>query len=111
MRNLITAELTQLRTLRSTYAVLALALLLAVGLTIGDFAEAGSEGLATFDEMRDAVIRDAGLVVAMVLALFGASRVGAEYRHDTIAHRAMASPRRNRMMAAKLATYGTIAAL
>jgi len=111
MSNLIRAELQQLRTLRSTYGVVGLALALVVGLTIGDFSDAGGENLATAGDMHDAVIRDAGLVVAMIFSIFAASRVGGEYRNDTIAQRAMASPRRSRMMATKLITYGTLGAV
>src|SRR4051794_2383368 len=111
MRNLIRAEFTQLHTLRKTYGVLALGLLLVTGLTIGDFSEVGTKNLVTFDDMRAVVIRDAGMVIAMVFAIFAASRVGGEYRNGTIVQRAMASPRRGRMMTAKLITYTALAAL
>jgi hypothetical protein len=111
MRNLIRAELLQLRTLRSTWGALALVLALGVGITIGDFSEAGGENLDTFSEMRDALIRDVGLVAALVFAMLAALRVGGEYRHDTMAQRVMAAPRRGRIVVAKLAVYAVVAAV
>src|SRR3954452_22577720 len=110
MRNLIRAELVALRTVRTTWAFLALAVVMGVGIIIGDFSEAGSANLDTFDEMRDALVRDAGLVTALMFAVFGAIRTGAEYRYGTIAQRAAAAPRRWPMLAAKVGTYGVLAA-
>jgi ABC-2 type transport system permease protein len=50
-------------------------------------------------------------VTAMFAALFAASRTAGEYRHHTIAQRALASPRRWRMLVARLTTYGVLSAL
>ena len=111
MRNLIRAELVGLRTLRTTWAFLALVVVMTVGITIGDFSEAGKSGMDSFDEMRDALVRDVGLVAAVMFAVFGAIRTGAEYRFGTIAQRAAAAPRRWQMLAAKASVYGAMAAV
>ena len=111
MRNLIRAELVALRTVRTTWAFLALAVVMGVGIVVGDFSESGKATLDSFDEMRDALVRDAGLVTAIMFAVFGAIRTGAEYRYGTIAQRAAAAPRRWQLFAAKAGTYGALAAV
>jgi ABC-2 type transport system permease protein len=52
-----------------------------------------------------------GLVSALFVALFAGFRTAGEYRHGTIARRALASPHRGRMLAARLVTYGGLSAL
>jgi ABC-type transport system involved in multi-copper enzyme maturation permease subunit len=111
MRNLLHAELIQLRTLRTTYFAVALALLLATAFTLGDFSEIGQHSLDTSGGIHSMLARDAGLVAAVVLALLGATRVGGEFRNHTIGQRALASPRRWRMVAAKLVTFGGLGAI
>jgi ABC-2 type transport system permease protein len=111
MTALIRAELTSLRTLRSTYAVAAAAILLAAGITWADMADAGSRSLDSTRELRDALVMASGLVSALFVALFAAFRTAGEYRHGTIAQRALASPHRERMLAARLVTYGGLSAL
>ena len=111
MTALIRAELTALRTLRSTYAVAAAAILLAVGITWADTADAGAKSLDSAREFRDALVMASGLVSALFVALFAAFRTAGEYRHGTIAQRALASPHRGRMLAARLVTTGGLSAL
>jgi hypothetical protein len=108
MRDLIRAELISLRTLRSTWAVLAFLVLAGVGIVIGDFSEAGAQNLDTFGELRENLVRDAGLLGAVAMALFAATRVGGEYRYGTIAQRVLGAPRRRRLVAAKLAVFGVL---
>jgi ABC-2 type transport system permease protein len=106
MTALIRAELLQLRTLRSTYAaVLGLIALIAL-VTVASLADA--KDLVTPDEVRAPVVAGAGILSAFFLALLGAMRVAGEYRHATIAQRALAEPRRARLIAAKLITYGSV---
>ncbi len=111
MTALIRAELTALRTLRTTYAVAVAAVLLSAGITWADMADAGTKSLDSTRELRDALVMASGLVSALFVALFAAFRTSGEYRHGTIAQRALASPHRGRMLAARLVTYGGLSAL
>jgi ABC-2 type transport system permease protein len=111
MTALIRAELMALRTLRSTYAVAAAAILLAAGITWADMADGGTTSLDSTRELRDALVMASGLVSALFVALFAALRTAGEYRHGTIAQRALASPHRGRMLAARLVTYSGLSGL
>jgi hypothetical protein len=111
MIRLIRTELMQLRTLRSTYVVALATIVIAALVTWADLSDAGAKDLDSPGELRDALVVAAGLVTSMFVALFAASRTAGEYRHHTIAQRALASPRRWRMLAARLATYGGLSAI
>jgi ABC-type transport system involved in multi-copper enzyme maturation permease subunit len=111
MTALIHAQLVQLRTLRSTYLVagsLVALVALITGITMG---EAGSADLRTESQLREPLVASAGIMVAVVMAIFAATRVAGEYRHGTIAQRALAAPRRPRFIAATLLTHAALAAL
>jgi len=111
MIRLIRTELMQLHTLRSTYLVALATIVISAAVAWADLSDAGTKGLSTPGELRDALVMAPGLVTAMFAALFAASRTAGEYRHHTIAQRALASPRRWRMLAARLTTYGVLSAL
>jgi ABC-type transport system involved in multi-copper enzyme maturation permease subunit len=111
MTALIHAQLVQLRTLRSTYVVagsLVALVALITGITMGD---AGSPDLHTESQLREPLVASAGIMVAVVMAIFAATRVAGEYRHATIAQRVLAAPHRPRYVAATLLTHGALAAL
>jgi ABC-2 type transport system permease protein len=111
MTALIHAQLVQLRTLRSTYLVagsLVALVALITGITMG---EAGTPDLRTESQLREPLVASAGIMVAVVMAIFAATRVAGEYRHATIAQRVLASPRRPRFVAAALVTHAALAAL
>ena len=111
MTALIRAELTALRTLRTTYAVAVAAVLLSAGITWADMADAGTKSLDSTHELRDSLVMASGLVSALFVALFAAFLTSSEYRYGTIAQRALASPHRGRMLATRLVTYGGLSAL
>ena len=111
MIRLIRTELMQLHTLRSTYLVALATVVISAVVAWADLSDAGTKGLSSPGELRDALVMAPGLVTAMFAALFAASRTAGEYRHHTIAQRALASPRRWRMLAARLTTYGVLSAL
>lgn len=111
MTALIRSELMQLRTLRSTYAAALGLVALIVAITAGSLVDAGTKGLMTPDQLRAPVVAGAGVVSAIFLALLSAMRVSGEYRYATIAQRALAEPRRHRLIAAKLITYGALASI
>ena len=108
MTALVRAQLVGLHTLRSTYlvpvAVVAIAAAIA-GLSLSD---AGTRGMTTPVELREAVIAGAGIISAVALSIFAAMRVAGEYRHDTITLRVLASPRRARVLSAELLTYAAL---
>jgi ABC-type transport system involved in multi-copper enzyme maturation permease subunit len=111
MTALIHAQIVQLRTLRSTYLVagtLVALVALITGITMG---EAGSPDLRTESQLREPLVASAGIMVAVVMAIFAATRVAGEYRHATIAQRVLAAPHRARLVAATLLVHATFAAL
>jgi hypothetical protein len=111
MIRMIRTELMQLHTLRSSYLVALATIVISAIVAWADLADAGTKGLSTPGELRDALVMAPGLVTAMFVALFAASRTAGEYRHHTIAQRALASPRRGRLIAARLVTYGALSAV
>jgi Cation transport protein len=109
MTALIHAQVVQLRTLRSTYLVagsLVALVALITGITMG---EAGSADLRTESQLREPLVASAGIMVAVVMAIFAATRVAGEYRHATIAQRVLASPHRPRFVAATLLIHAALA--
>src|SRR4051812_44423161 len=99
----IRSELVQLRTLRGTYGIGFLVLALIVATTWGELDDA--KELVSAHQMLAPLLTAAGISVAFVGALFAATRVAGEYRYGTIAQRALAAPRRVRLLVAKLVTF------
>jgi ABC-type transport system involved in multi-copper enzyme maturation permease subunit len=110
MTALIHAQLVQLRTLRSTYLVAGSLVALVALITAVTMGEAGSPDLRTESQLREPLVASAGIMVAVVMAIFAATRVAGEYRHATIAQRVLAAPHRTRLVAATLLVYATLAA-
>jgi ABC-type transport system involved in multi-copper enzyme maturation permease subunit len=111
MTALIHAQVVQLRTLRSTYLVAGTLVALVTLITGITMSEAGSPDLRTASQLREPLVAGAGIMIAVVMAIFAATRVAGEYRHATIAHRMLAAPQRPRLVAAALLVHGTFAAL
>jgi hypothetical protein len=111
MTALIHAQVVQLRTLRSTYLVAGALVALVTLITGITMSEAGSPDLRTASQLREPLVASAGIMIAVVMAIFAATRVAGEYRHATIAHRMLAAPQRTRLVAAALLVHGTLAAL
>ena len=111
MTALIHSQLVGLRTLRSTYVVAATLVALVALITGITMSEAGSADLRTESQLREPLVASAGIMVAVVMAIFAATRVAGEYRHATIAQRVLAAPRRPRLVVATVLVHATIAAL
>ena len=111
MTALVHAQLVGLRTLRSTYLVVGLFIAVVAIVTGVTMHEAGSADLRTQEDLRDPIVAAAGITGAIVMAVFAATRVAGEYRHDTIAQRVLAAPRRARLVIASLAVNGAFAAV
>ena len=111
MTALVHAQLVGLRTLRSTYLVAGVFIAVVAIVTGVTMHEAGSADLRTETDLRDPLVAAAGIMGAIVMAVFAATRVAGEYRHDTIAQRVLAAPRRARLVVASLLVHGTFAAV
>ena len=110
MTALLHSQYLQFRTLRSTYGVAGA--LIAIVAAVGGFVsnQAGDPDLMTAQQLREPLAAS-GIMVAVVLAVLAAGRVAGEYRHGTIAQRALAAPARARMIGSALLAHGAFAAL
>lgn len=100
---LVRSELMQARTLRSTYGIGLLVLVMVVGITWADLRDATD--LVTAQQRRAPLLADAGITLAFVGAILAATRVAGEFRFGTITHRVLAAPNRARLAAATLVTW------
>jgi ABC-2 type transport system permease protein len=109
---LIRTELLRLRTARSTWGLLAVALVLTVGWAVAVLAGVGGVGAPSrgTTEMRNALLGAAGLGMYPVL-LLGVVAVTSEFHHRTLTSTFLAAPRRWRELAAKAAACALIAPL
>lgn len=103
---LLHADLVRLHTLRSGYAVPLIVVATVVGITAAALADAGAPGMSTATQVREPLTASAGILVAVVAAIFAAMRIAGEYRYGTITQRVLAAPRRTRLLAATLAVHG-----
>jgi len=110
MTALIRSELLALRSLRSTYVIVAGLLLLTVGLTLADLHDIGKSTMDSAAELREPMVAGAGILAAVFVSVMAAVRLGGEYRYDTIGQRLLASPVRRRLLASRLITYAGIGA-
>lgn len=109
MISLFAAELLKLRTLRSTWGFGLVALLFA-----GLIAAASVGGTSADDrldpELQFRIALDGAFPASILALLMGIILVTNEFRHGTIARTLLATPRRNRFVAVKLLTGGTVGA-
>jgi ABC-2 type transport system permease protein len=107
MTTLIANELHKLRTIRGPRLLLAAGPVLVVvgvaGVVVGG---------ADLTQPQTAIhaVAHAG-VVSMLTLVFGITAVAGEYRHNTITDTYLATPRRGRVIAAKLAVYTVVGAV
>jgi ABC-2 type transport system permease protein len=109
MSRLVRVELLKLRTVRTTYGLLAAVALLTALLAGGHASLAGRSGLASHSAITSVVtLTGWAMLFAMVLGVIAAS---GEFRHSTATFTYLAVPRRSRVLAAKAtaaAVFGAI---
>ncbi|NGO06657.1 hypothetical protein G5C60_02990 [Streptomyces sp. HC44] len=109
MRTLFGTELRKLTSVRSTWILLAATALLAglhaVGLLVGD-----PDGELAADIGKQRVLFSAGMGSILAITL-GVLISAGEFRHGTITDTYLSTPRRGRVLSAKLATGLTVGAL
>jgi ABC-2 type transport system permease protein len=108
MTALIRSELLALRSLRTTYLLPVAVLGLVALITIATTEDIGSAGVTTPDQLREPFVVSAGILGAILVAVFAVIRVGGEYRYETISQRFLAASR-PRVLIAKLVTFVAIA--
>jgi ABC-2 type transport system permease protein len=108
MTALIRSEMLALRSLRTTYLLPIAVLGLVALITLATTEDIGSAGVTTPDQLREPFVVSAGILGAILVAVFAVIRVGGEYRYETISQRFLAASRA-RVLIAKLVTFVAIA--
>jgi ABC-2 type transport system permease protein len=103
--NLLAAELLKLRTLRSIWGYLIVTLALAGLFTAGSIGGESEEGRLDPD-FQFRLVLDSAFATSILALLLGMMLVTNEFRHGTITRTLLVTPRRNRMLAAKLIVGG-----
>lgn len=111
MTQLVRAELAKLRTTRTTPVLLAAMLAYAVVTVVFIVTAAGTQGNPPLhaDSLRQLLAAPSRVVAGAVL-LVGILALAGEFRHQTITHTFLVTPRRGRVVAAKL-TAGALVGL
>jgi hypothetical protein len=105
MTGLLSAELLKLRTVRSTWGYAFVVLALGALVTAASIGGESSFRRAEADFQHDLVL-DASGPATIVALLLGIIVVTSEFRHGTITPSLLVTPRRERLLAAKLLTGG-----
>lgn len=104
----IRAQLIGIRTLRSTYGTVVALLALAVLITGGELATNAGTAYTTPGELREPLLVS-GLLTAVGMALFAATRAAGEWRHGMISQRLLATPHKERLVVAMFVGYAALA--
>jgi ABC-2 type transport system permease protein len=109
VRRLVRTEWLKLATTRGPWAVIAGLLALSALITVFEMAEIGGGRSAM--AAREALAIGPGFITPLVLLVLGALAVGGEYRHRTAISTYLITPRRGRILAAKLVAHATFGAV
>jgi ABC-2 type transport system permease protein len=103
--NLLAAELLKLRTLRSIWGYLIVTVALAGLFTAGSIGGESEDGRLD-PNYQFRLVLDSSFATSILALLLGIVLFTNEYRHGTITRTLLVTPRRNRMVAAKLIVGG-----
>jgi ABC-2 type transport system permease protein len=109
MTRLIRSQLMGLRTLRSTYGLLAAIVGVVLIMVLADLGTNLGTAYVDPPDVREPVLIAVGVIVTIVVCVFAATGVAGDYRHRTITQRLLGAPRRSRLLLAGLVTYTTFA--
>ena len=109
MISLIHSQLIGLRTLRSTYGVLAGIVGVVLIMVLADLGTNLGTAYVDPPAIREPVLIAVGVIITIIVCVFAATGVAAEYRYRTITQRLLGVPRRSRLLLASLVTYTTFA--
>lgn len=104
MNKLIRAEWIKLRSVRTTWLLAIVSIVLAIGITA--LATASVEDGAPSAERFDLLLSPAPLLVRLFMLVLGILAFANEYRHGTIVPTLAAAPIRNELLGAKLVVLG-----
>ena len=111
MTRLIRTEWLKLATTRGPWAVIAGVIALTALITPFAMAEIGQGDTSRAADAREALAIGPGFITALLLLLLGALAAAGEFHHRTIASTYLITPRRGRVLAAKLIAHGTLGAV
>jgi hypothetical protein len=111
MTHLIRTEWLKLATTRSPWAVIAGLLALSALITPFAMAEIGQGNRSATADAREALAIGPGFITALALLILGALAATGEYRHRTAISTYLITPRRGRILAAKLVAHATFGAV
>lgn len=109
MKNLVRSELKKILRTRTTWGLLAGAILLASLIAVSVLIGAGKHGappVGTTANLRR--VLSASSVASLFAILAGIMGMAGEYRHKTISRTFIIMPRRSRVLAAKMAVFGLL---
>jgi ABC-2 type transport system permease protein len=104
---LIGNELDKLRTVRSTWMLL----IIQQAVIVAGISGLGLDVDPGADHAARRLVAHAGLASAILTLVLGITAVAGEYRHKSITETYLATPRRSRVILAKLVAYGLAGAL
>ena len=111
MTRLIRTEWLKLATTRGPWAVIAGVIALTALITPFAMGEIGQGDTSRAADAREALAIGPGFITALLLLLLGALAAAGEFHHRTIASTYLITPRRGRVLAAKLIAHGTLGAV
>jgi ABC-2 type transport system permease protein len=110
MRHLIRTEWLKLATTRGTWATVLGVLALTALITPIAMADAGQGDRTVAQDALEALSIGPGFITVLVLLILGALGAAGEFRHRTIVATYLITPRRGRVLAAKLIAHATLGA-
>jgi ABC-type transport system involved in multi-copper enzyme maturation permease subunit len=103
----IHSQVIGLRTLRSTYGLLAGIVAAVLVMVLADLGSNLGTAYVEPLQVREPVMIAVGVIVSIMVCVFAATGVAGDYRYRTISLRLLAVPRRSRLLLAHLVTYTT----